>query len=113
MKIAVVGICASGKSTLVSGLRTLGYNAYNLAQEHSCIKKLWQKRHPDILILLDADLITVQQRRRKSWTQHHIDLQHKRLSDAKINCDLYLETSNLTINDVLLQTINFIQNHKH
>ena len=37
MRIAIVGICASGKTTLVRGLREAGYDAYNVAQEHSCI----------------------------------------------------------------------------
>ena len=37
MKIAIVGVCASGKTTLVAGLREAGYDAYNVAQEHSCV----------------------------------------------------------------------------
>ena len=32
MRIAIVGICASGKTTLVRGLREAGYDAYNVAQ---------------------------------------------------------------------------------
>ena len=47
MVIAIVGVCASGKTTLVQGLKTAGFNAYNVAQEHSCIKKFWNKH--DIL----------------------------------------------------------------
>ncbi|TCS80418.1 hypothetical protein [Pectinatus cerevisiiphilus] len=108
MKIVVVGICASGKSTLVEGLRGKGYEAYNMAQEHSCIPKLWAKKHPDKLIMLDAKLPTVQQRRSVSWTQERIDIQHARLADARKNADLYLLTDDLTITEVLTAVIRFI-----
>ncbi len=32
MRIAIVGVCASGKTNLVKGLRTAGFDAYNVAQ---------------------------------------------------------------------------------
>ena len=54
MRIAIVGICASGKTTLVRGLREAGYDAYNVAQEHSCIHDFWNKHHPDVLVMIDA-----------------------------------------------------------
>ena len=50
MKIAVVGVCASGKTTLVQGLREEGYDAYNVAQEHSGIHDFWNKRQPNIIV---------------------------------------------------------------
>lgn len=109
MKVVIVGICASGKSTLAKGLRTKGYEAYNVAQEHSCVKRLWSKRSPDKMIMLDAKLETVRQRRsRPSWTQKRVDLQHERLSDAKANADLYLPTDELTIEEVLEKAENFL-----
>lgn len=110
MKIVVVGICASGKSTLVKGLRKKGYDACNLAQEHSCVKKLWKKKHPDLLIMLDAELPAVRKRRRASWQQERIDVQHERLSDARENADLYLPTDELAVSDVLETAVDFIEN---
>lgn len=109
MKIAVVGICASGKSTLVEGLRAEGYDAYNMAQEHSCVPGLWAKRGPDVLIMLDAELPAVRARRRVSWTQERIDVQHARLANARENADFYLCTDNLTIQEVLAAVLNFIR----
>ena len=34
MTVAVVGVCAYGKTTLVKGLQARGFAAYNVAQEH-------------------------------------------------------------------------------
>ena len=52
VKVAIVGVCASGKTTLVRGLREAGIDAYNVAQEHSCIHRFWQKHAPDLLIMI-------------------------------------------------------------
>ncbi|MBB5334991.1 hypothetical protein [Pectinatus brassicae] len=111
MIITVVGICASGKSTLVKGLRNFGYDAHNIAQEHSCVQKLWQKNQPDLLILLDAQLVSVQKRRRPSWTQERIDIQHERLLNARENCNLYIQTDTLSIDQVLTKAIDYIKNY--
>ena len=51
-KIVVVGPCAAGKSTLVTALRELGYDAHVSGQEHSEIAMLWQHSQPDVLIAL-------------------------------------------------------------
>jgi ABC-type cobalamin/Fe3+-siderophores transport system ATPase subunit len=55
MRIAVIGICGAGKSTLVQGLRMLGFDAKQVNQEHSEVKLLWERFYqPDVLIWLDA-----------------------------------------------------------
>ena len=69
MKIAIVGICASGKTTLVRGLREAGYDAYNVAQEHSCIHDFWNKHHPDVLVMIDATLAAIHKRRVVYWAR--------------------------------------------
>ena len=66
-KIVVVGACAAGKSTLVSALRGLGYDAHVSGQEHSEIATLWQHSQPDVLIALDVDITAVRDRRGGSW----------------------------------------------
>ena len=63
LRVAVVGHCASGKSTLVSALRAHGYDANAVAQEHSAVSWLWRHAEPDVLIYLDAALETVRARR--------------------------------------------------
>ena len=41
--IAIVGVCASGKSTLAKALRERGYNARQVLQEHSYVPYMWQR----------------------------------------------------------------------
>src|SRR5207248_628641 len=51
--VVVVGVCSSGKSTLVSALCDRGYHASAVSQEHSYVPHLWQRSNPDVLIYLD------------------------------------------------------------
>ena len=115
MKIAIVGICASGKTTLVRGLREAGYDAYNVAQEqqeHSCIHDFWNKHHPDVLVMIDATLAAVHKRRVVYWGQDRIDMQHERLADARKHADLYIQTDDLDAEAVKNKVIAFLQNKK-
>src|SRR6476660_778659 len=41
-RVVVVGVCSSGKSTLVGRLKTAGYDAHACSQEHSYVPHLWQ-----------------------------------------------------------------------
>ncbi len=109
-RIAVVGPCASGKSTLVSVLRERGYETRHVAQEHSYVPYMWQRiAKPDILIYLDVDQATVQQRRPHSNnTPKNLAEQHKRLAHARQHCDLYLDTSNLLPAQVQTAVFDFL-----
>ena len=109
MKIAVTGVCASGKTTLVAGLRAAGYDAYNVAQEHSCIHNFWQKRHPDVLITIDARMPAIRQRRVVPWGEERLQVQHARLADARAHADLYIQTDDYTAAEVSQQVIAFLQ----
>lgn len=109
MIIAIVGVCASGKSTLVTELKKAGFNAYNVAQEHSCVKKFWNRHKPDFLIMIDAALPAIKKRRLVNWDQSRLDLQHERLKDAQENADLYIQTDLFSKEEVLQQVINFIR----
>ncbi len=104
MRIAIVGICASGKTTLVRGLREAGYDAYNVAQEHSCIHDFWNKHH-----MIDATLAAVHKRRVVYWGQDRIDMQHERLADARKHADLYIQTDHLDAEAVKNKVINFLK----
>ena len=111
MHIKVVGPCASGKSTLVAGLRQLGYDADSAAQDHSYVPDMWQRLHPpDLLIYLDLTLETAQQRGRAGlgWDQRYLDEQHERLRHARAHCDLYLPTDGLSKAQVLQRVIEFV-----
>jgi len=110
--IVVVGPCASGKSTLVNGLRERGYTSARLSpQEHSGAQKLWAWRgQPDVLIYLDAKVETINRRQgRADWTQAELDEQHNRLRSAREACHLYLPTDDLTIPQVLETVAAFVE----
>ena len=112
MRIAVVGVCASGKTTLVAGLRAAGYDAYNVAQEHSCIHDFWNKHHPDLLVMIDATLPAILKRRKVYWGEERLVTQHRRLADARAHADLFLQTDALDANHVLASVIEFIKARK-
>lgn len=102
--IAVVGVCVSGKTTLVKRLRELGFEAYNVAQEHSGIKKLWKRREPDILVMLDATLPAIRKRRDVPWGEDRLALQRERLMDARQHADLFIQTD-LLLKEAVAQTV--------
>lgn len=109
--IAVVGPCASGKSSLVRGLKRLGYNARSVAQDHSCVPDMWQRfTRPDILIYLDAGLSTIARRRRISWDERYLAGERHRLRHARQHCNLYLLTDDLTEEKVLEKVVAFLRN---
>lgn len=91
-KIAVVGPCASGKTTLVDALVARGYQAYAVGQEHSIIRDLWKRRDPEVLIALDLDLDVVRQRRSPTWPAEVYAAQHERLQPAFEAADLLIDT---------------------
>lgn len=112
MKIAVVGVCASGKTTLVAGLRAAGYDAYNVAQEHSCVHNFWARKHPDLLVMIDATLPAIHKRRLVYWGEDRLIAQHKRLADAKAHANLYIQTDELSAEEVKNKVIDFIKNRR-
>lgn len=110
LRIAVVGPCTAGKSTLARALRAAGYEARQPAQEHSYVPAMWQKlTQPDMLIYLDVDYETVAARRPKNaGSPQRLAEQHQRLHHARQHCDLYLDTSKLTIAEVKAAVLAFL-----
>jgi energy-coupling factor transporter ATP-binding protein EcfA2 len=108
-KIVVVGPCASGKSTLVAALRTLGYDAHVSGQEHSEIATLWQHSQPDVLIALDADITAVRDRRGDAWPEWLHDLQVQRLADASRAANLAIDTTTLSPQTVVERVVAYLQ----
>jgi cytidylate kinase len=107
--IGVVGVCASGKSTLVKGLEARGYRTRHIAQEHSYVKDMWKRiTNPDLLIYLDVSYPITIQRRNLNWTEADYAEEQRRLVHAREHADLYVNTDPLSIEEVLEQVIRFI-----
>ncbi len=101
LRIAIVGPCGAGKSTLARGLRLKGWQARAIAQEHSYVPSMWRRvTKPDLLIYLDASYDTCTRRRRLSWLPQEHAEELKRLAHARQHCDLYVATDGLTADGV-------------
>jgi len=111
--IAVVGVCASGKTTLADALRARGYNARQVGQEHSYVPDMWRRiTRPDLLIYLDAGLETIRRRRQDpEWPASLLAVQRARLRHARHHCDLYVKTDDLTPEEVLAQSLTWLREH--
>ncbi|NOX63964.1 MAG: hypothetical protein GXP42_18780, partial [Chloroflexi bacterium] len=94
-----------------AGLRALGYRAHQIAQEHSGVPDLWRRREPpDALIYLDASGPTARRR------YPHLDLhdaylsqERQRLAHALKHADCYIQTDDLTPEQVLERALNCLQ----
>lgn len=108
--IGVVGPCSAGKSTLTEALDSHGYATRHIAQEHSYVKDMWKRlTNPDVLIFLQVSYAVAQQRHPMNWTEADYNEQQRRLSHAREHADLYLETDNLGVNEVLEQVLAFVK----
>lgn len=109
--VKIVGVSAAGKSTLVAGLRELGYNARPVAQEHSQVPDMWKRiRPPNWLIFLDADLTAQGERRPDvSWDEPWRRTELERLAHARLHADLVIDTSFLSAENVLKQSVDFLR----
>lgn len=106
--IAIVGPCKSGKSTLLKGLIEQGFNARQVAQEHSFAPSMWQKiTNPDFLIFLQCTYENTVLRG-LNWTQSEYDLQQPRLDHARQHADFLLHTDISSPQEVLDKVIGFL-----
>ncbi|HHT42352.1 MAG TPA: hypothetical protein GX014_03020 [Firmicutes bacterium] len=105
--IVVVGVCASGKTTLGAGLRGLGYQVRTFAQEHSVSKHLWQRLDPDFLILLECSYETIRRRKRVSWGVKRYRKQLALLSNARAHADLIVRTDGFSAE----QLVEYVHRH--
>ncbi len=110
LRVAIVGPCSSGKSTLAKTLKSLGYDIRQPAQEHSYVPDMWQRlSHPDKLIYLDVDYVNAKQRRpHLDSEQQRLLIQQQRLTHARQHCDFYLDTSSLSADEVREQVVEFL-----
>ena len=108
-RIVVVGPCASGKSTLVSRLKDLGFEAHAVAQEHSAVRELWKRKNPDVLIALDVSLDIVRARRSPTWLEAVYERQHERLASAYAAADLTIDTAEHDADEVVAIVCDWLQ----
>jgi len=109
LRIVLVGICGSGKTTLAQRLRRLGYEVRECVQEHSEVPHMWQvMSRPDLLIYLDASEEVIQQRGRRHYVKDMVLEQRRRLAHARAHCDLYIMTDDLTPAEVLERVMRFL-----
>ena len=108
--VGVVGPCGSGKSTLIAKLETMGYSCRHIAQEHSYVPSMWQKiAKPDVLIYLAASFPVSTERRQLNWQKKDHDQQLHRLSHARENANLFVDTDDLTPEQVLQKVLDYLK----
>jgi hypothetical protein len=108
--VGIVGPCASGKSTLITGFSFENIQFRHIAQEHSYVPMMWKMlTNPDVLIFLDASYTVTCQRGQLNWTEDEYAEQHRRLSHARQFADCYILTDNLTPEEVKYQVLRFLQ----
>lgn len=111
-KIAIVGPCTSGKTTLRRALEGAGYdNISNPAQEHSYVADMWRRiSRPDILIYLDVDFPTAITRRpHEDRTEENVAEQKRRLAHAREHADFYVDTSGRDPAEIVRAVLAFLR----
>jgi gluconate kinase len=108
-KIAVVGGCGSGKTTIVRELQARGYDAYVVGQEHSSVPDLWNRRHPDAVIFLDVTLEAVRERRGPSWPEWLFKAQQGRLECASTGADIHVNTADLSVSQTVQHIVHSLK----
>lgn len=111
VRVGIVGPCTSGKSTLITNMpKVQGLELRHIAQEHSYVQSMWEKiSHPDWLVFLDVSYPVSMQRKNLDWTEAEWQEQQRRLAHAREHADLYLQTDDMTIEQVAERVIAFLQ----
>jgi len=107
-RIAVVGPCASGKSTLVAKLCRRGIDAYSVAQEHSNINHMYLRGQPDYVVYLDISREEMMNRKSKR-DANRLQMQNKRLAKARGDADLILDTGQLDAAEACTRVLDFLK----
>ena len=111
--IGVVGHCGSGKSTLIAGLEKHGFTCRHIAQEHSYVQAMWQIiSKPDILVYLHASFPVSTARSKLNWQIKDHEEQSRRLSHAKDHAHIIIDTDDLTPEQVLQKTLDYLKERK-
>ncbi len=106
--VLIVGVCASGKSTLAQGLRAHGYATRSFSQEHSGSARVWRHRKPALLVLLHCQFETIQSRRSIAWGRRAYVQQLVNLQDARQSADIVIQTDGLTPAQLIAAVVPFV-----
>lgn len=110
--IGIVGVCASGKSTLNTGLTALGFNCRHIAQEHSYVPDMWRRiTNPDILIFLQVSYEITIARKALNWTREEYEQQIFRIRNAVENAQIRIDTDELTPQELISEAAAQINNY--
>jgi 7,8-dihydro-6-hydroxymethylpterin-pyrophosphokinase len=100
--IAIVGVCASGKSTIVKRLLEEGIVCRHVAQEHSYVLNMWQRlTRPDFLICLDVSYPSTLSRKKLNWTLQEYEEQLRRIRHARAHADLVIDTDLHSVDEIV------------
>jgi hypothetical protein len=106
--IGIIGPCKAGKSTLAANLQKNGYNARQIAQEHSFAPDMWRIiSNPEILIFLEVNYQSTLTRG-LSWLESEYDEQRLRLAKAKEDATFVVQTDQDSPEKVLSKVMEFI-----
>jgi hypothetical protein len=111
VRVAFVGPCATGKSTLVRRLRAAGVDARMPAQEHSGVADMWRKLvKPDLLVALDASNEALRARRPEvDLNDDFLSVERQRLAHALAHADLRLDTTALDAEQVYETIVGWLR----
>ena len=73
---------------------------------------MWRRINPpDLLIYLDVSLEAAHRRGRTGhgWDQEYLDRQKARLEHARAHSDLYLDTDDMSEEEVLARVVEFLE----
>lgn len=108
--IGVVGVCASGKSTLIKSLTQQGYRCRHIAQEHSYVPDMWFRiTNPDILIYLEAGYETTIKRKNLNWSRTEYETQLERLKHARQNAHILIDTDALSAEELVTLAVREVE----
>lgn len=110
LRIAFVGPCGSGKSTVVHQLRAMGIDARMPAQEHSGIASMWQKLlNPDMLFVLEAPNAVLRERRPGiNLTDDYLAEQRRRMAHAYAHAHTTFDTGHLTPDEIVAAVLEIV-----
>ncbi len=109
--IGIVGVCASGKSTLIKALTAQGYRCRHIAQEHSYVPDMWKRlSNPDILVFLEVSYEKTLERKKLNWTRGEYETQLNRLQHAFHHADIVINTESLDPRQVMDRVTAEIEN---
>ena len=113
LRVAIVGPCSAGKTTLGQALKEAGYTVRQPTQEHSLVPDMWRRlSKPDVLIYLDVNYENALRRRpHQDGGAERVADQNKRLAHAREHCDLYIDTNGLTLEEVRAKALAFLESN--